>query len=169
MRYECQVRIARPRDVVVALFDNPYNLPKWQPQLLEIEPVQGVPGQPGAQCQLLYRMGKKHVPVLETVLDRALPDRFVARYQTRQVDNRCDHHFIDEGSSTLWQMECEFTFRGAMRLMALVPWLFRRQTQKSMEQFKGFAESDEWESDDGPTGKATSPSTQPSSPQYPDR
>ncbi len=157
MRYECAVRIARPRETVVALFDNPDNLPKWQPDLLAIEPVQGVPGQPGAQCRLLYRMGKRQVTLLETVLERALPERFLARYQTDRVDNRCDNRFIDEGSATLWRMECEFQFRGTLRLMALLPWLFRRQTRQSMAQFKAFAETHGGGGDEIPPGKATPP------------
>ncbi|GAA4900090.1 SRPBCC family protein [Ferrimonas pelagia] len=140
MKYQCQVLIALPRKRVIALFDDPDNLPRWQPELLSFEPLEGILGQPGSTSRLLYRMGKKEVVMLETVIERALPDRFCARYQADGVDNRCDNRFFEQDNGTLWQMETEFRFHGWMRLMCCVPWLFKRQTLASMQSFKTFAE-----------------------------
>ncbi|SHI23034.1 SRPBCC family protein [Ferrimonas marina] len=142
MKYQCDVVIDLPREQVVALFDNPDNLPRWQPDLLSFEPLQGVPGQPGSTCRLLYRMGKREVEMVETVLVRDLPEQFSARYQAKGVDNRCDNRFDSEGARTRWRMESEFQFRGWLKLMGwLMPGVFRKQTLQMMNQFKNFAES----------------------------
>ena len=47
MKYELVIEIEKPRDVVLKLFDDPSNMKKWQPSLLEYRHLSGEQGQPG--------------------------------------------------------------------------------------------------------------------------
>ncbi|MBY5992475.1 SRPBCC family protein [Ferrimonas balearica] len=150
MRYTTEVRIAQPRAKVVALFDNPDNLRQWQPELLSMEPLEGIPGQPGSRTRFLYRMGKGELEMVETIELRQLPERFRAVFEAEGVWNRCDNHFIDQQAHTLWRMENEFRCRGWMRLMTwFAPWMFKRQTRQSMARFQAFAEREGGEAGSG--------------------
>lgn len=141
MKYHCETVIGLPRERVIALFDDPTNLVKWQPELLKFEPVEGIPGQEGAKAKLTYRIGKRELEMIETVTLRELPARFDAIYETRGVFNRVSNWFIDHETTTVWAVESEFRFGGAMAALSLFMWgTFRKQTQRFMHQFKTFAE-----------------------------
>jgi len=58
MMYSCEVEINVPRSKVIELFDNPGNMPKWQPDLIRFEPISGNPGHPNAKSLFIYRSGK---------------------------------------------------------------------------------------------------------------
>jgi carbon monoxide dehydrogenase subunit G len=59
MKYTNEVRIAVPRDRVVALFEDVENLKHWQPGFVSFEQVSGAPGQAGSKARLVYTMGKR--------------------------------------------------------------------------------------------------------------
>ena len=48
MKYESEIIIERPQAKVIALFDDPDNLARWQPTLQSFEHLSGEAGQPGA-------------------------------------------------------------------------------------------------------------------------
>ena len=81
MKFSLTMDIDVPRQRVIELFDNPENLPRWQPDLLSFEPLSGEPGQPGATSRLRYRMGKKEVEMIETITARNLPNEFSGTYE----------------------------------------------------------------------------------------
>ena len=74
--YTTTITIDLPRDKVVALFDDPGNLPKWQRGLQSFEPLSGQPGQVGAKSKLVFQMGKRRLDMIETITRRDLPDAF---------------------------------------------------------------------------------------------
>lgn len=142
MRYACETTIDLPRDTVIALFDDPANLARWQPELESFTHVSGEPGRPGAKSRLVYRMGRRVVEMTETVTVRDLPDEFSGTYEAPGVFNTVRNRFEEVDGRTRWTAESEFRFAGMMRYFAwLMPGLFRRQTEKFMRQFKEFAES----------------------------
>lgn len=142
MKYSMDITIDVPRERVVALFDDPANLPKWQPTLMSFEPLEGTPGQPGAKSRLKYDMNGRKVEMIETVTRRALPDEFAGTYEANGVWNSVDNRFTDEGSRTHWVMETEFKLSGFMALIGLLmPGSFKNETRAMMERFKAFAES----------------------------
>ena len=65
--YTTTITIDLPRDKVVALFDDPGNLPKWQRGLQSFEPLSGQPGQVGAKSKLVFQMGKRRMEMIETI------------------------------------------------------------------------------------------------------
>ncbi|MCY4465022.1 MAG: SRPBCC family protein [Chloroflexi bacterium] len=142
MRYTEEIIINLPRERVIELFDSFENLKQWQEGLVEIEHLSGEPGTPGAQTRLLYDMGKRKLEMIETITTRNMPDEFSGAYDAKGVYNIVRNTFHPQGETTRWNMDCEFQFRGFMRIMAFFmrQRTFRKQTRKGMESFKIFAE-----------------------------
>ena len=140
MKYTVDVVIDLPRARVIELFDDPDNMPKWQPDLISFEHQSG---QPGAKSQLRYKMGKREIEMIETITSRNLPDEFSGTYEAQGVWNSVANHFKEEGpEKTRWIMESEFKCSGFMRIIAfLFPGTFKKQSLKMMNLFKDFAES----------------------------
>lgn len=144
MQYTTEITIDLPRERVIELFDNPENLPKWQPGLVSFEPLSGTTGQPGARSKLIYDMGKRRIEMIETITRRDLPDAFDGTYETKGVYNEIQNRFTDLGNGqTKWVSHTTFRFTGLMKLMGwFMAGAFKRQSYKFMEQFKSFAEGE---------------------------
>jgi uncharacterized membrane protein len=142
MEYTTEITIDLPRDRVVALFDDPDNLAKWQPGLQSMETIEGEPGTPGAKTRLVYEARGRRVEMIETIIDRDLPRVFSATYEAKNVWNEVVNRFHEAGPrKTRWVTENEFKFSGAMALLAFfMRGAFRKQTLEDMERFKAFAE-----------------------------
>lgn len=141
MKYSCEVTIDLPRDEVIALFDSAENLPKWQPGLQSFEHISGDPGQVGAKSRMVYDENGRTIDLTETITSRNFPDEFAATYEAKGVINWNSNHFYAEGDKTRWQQETEFKFSGIMRVMSIfMRGAFPKETLKTMNQFKAFAE-----------------------------
>ncbi len=88
MKYSCEVTIDRPRDVVVKLFDNPDNMPKWMDDLEKFEHMEGTPGQPGAKSRLTFKSGRRTFDLIETVTSNNLPDEMTGTYESKVAFNK---------------------------------------------------------------------------------
>ncbi len=142
MKYTIELEISLPREKVIALFDDPDNLYKWQKGLISFEHLEGEAGKPGATSKLKYKMGKREIEMVETIVTRDLPDTFTATYEAKGVWNLVENQFIEKDEqTTIWQLSTEFKTKGFIRLLAIfAPGMFRKQTQKDMNNFKTFAE-----------------------------
>jgi len=142
MKYLTEVTINLPREKVVELFDNPENMSKWQPGFVSMEPISGDQGQAGAKSKLVYKMGKRTIEMVETILKRDLPDEFSATYEAKGVWNQVNNYFIPiDENKTNWKLESTFECTGFMKLMTtFMPGMFKKQTLKDMLSFKKFAE-----------------------------
>ncbi len=142
MKHSCDIEINAPRSRVVCLFDNPANLVKWQPDLIKFEPISGTPGQPNAKSRLVYRAGKGEFELIETITVRNLPDEFSGTYESKMGTTKIRNRFIDNGATTRWIVDTEFTGSGMMKALSLLMGgVMRAQTVKVVQAFKGFAES----------------------------
>jgi polyketide cyclase/dehydrase/lipid transport protein len=142
VKHSYDIEIKAPRSKVVALFDDPANLLKWQPDLIRFEPISGTPGHPGAQSRLVYRAGKGEFELIETVTLRSLPDEFSGTYESKMGMTRIRNRFIDNGATTRWIVDTEFTGSGIMKLASgLMGGMMRAQTLKVLNAFKAFAEA----------------------------
>ena len=143
MKYTISITLDLPRQKVIELFDNPDNLRHWQKGFISFEHVSGTPGQEGAVSNLKYKMGKRSMELVETILKRELPNEFHGTYDTKGVHNIQENYFkeIDE-QKTEWVSVTEFQFSGFMMKMMgfLMPGAFKKQSYKFMEDFKNFAE-----------------------------
>jgi hypothetical protein len=143
VKYSTEITIDLPRERVVELFDNPDNLQKWQQGLVEFDPLDEEPDQPGAKTRLVYEENGRQVEMLETIVRRNLPDEFTATYEAKGVWNLVENRFVAEDDKTHWVMENEFKFRGLMMTLTglFMRRAFPKQTLRDMNRFKTFAES----------------------------
>ena len=143
MHYTNETTIHAPLDKVVALFDNPDNLEKWQPGFQGMEHISGTPGEPGAQSRLVYQMGKRRIEMIETLLENNLPESFKAAYDAKGVHNIVQVQFVPIDSTTTRYLS-ENTFEMKNLSMKIFGWLmpgaFKKQSQQYLDLFKAFAE-----------------------------
>ncbi len=143
MKYTCEVEINKPIDKVIELFDNTDNMYKWMEGLQNFEHLEGEPGKPGAKSKMVFKMNNKDVEMIETITVRNLPKEFSGTYDAKGVHNIQKNTFvIINDSKTLYLTENEFQLKGFMKLMALMPGAFKKQSSKYMNAFKNFVESE---------------------------
>lgn len=141
MKYNCEVTIDLPREEVIELFDSSENLSKWQPGLQSFEHMSGEPGQVGAKSRMVYDENGRIIEMIETITNQNFPDEFSATYEAKGVINWNSNRFYAEGDKTRWVQETEFKFSGIMRVISVfMRGTFPKETMKSMNQFKAFAE-----------------------------
>jgi hypothetical protein len=142
MKFSVSIDIDLPRDDVIALFDNPENLPKWQKGLQSFEPISGTPGEPGARSRLVFQMGDRRIEMTETVTKRNLPDEFNGTYDTEGVFSVVNNRFESVGpNKTKWVSENEIRFSGYMKVLGLLmKGTFSKHSLQFMQDFKAFAE-----------------------------
>ena len=115
---------------------------KWQPELITMETINGLPGKDGSKSKLKYKMGDKEVDMIETITKNNLPEEFNATYEAKGAFNTVSNKFIEiNQEKTKWISHNEFKFSGVMKLFGLfMPGSFKKQSYKNMENFKKFAE-----------------------------
>lgn len=147
MKFTCKVEIDKSIDEVIPLFDNLDNLEKWQDGFVSHEHLSGEPGKVGAKSKLVYKNKGNTIELTETILKNDLPNELSASYEHQHMDNTMTNQFSELGENkTLYSAEIHYTkFKGLMpKLMArLFPGMFRRQSQKWLNQFKDFVESEQ--------------------------
>lgn len=143
MKYSTQIDINLDRDKVIALFDNVDNMKLWMEGLVSFEHISGTPGQEGARSRLKFKMGKREIEMIETITRRNLPEEFSGTYEAKGVFNIVSNKFeVLPGNKTRYITEHEFQFKGFMKIIAfLMPFAFKKQSLKYMEDFRKFAES----------------------------
>lgn len=142
MEYTKELVINLPREQVIALFNNEENLKKWQPGLQSMTLVSGEKGQVGAVSELVYKMGKRTLSMKETILEMNPPETLKFKYDANKVENWMTNTFIDNGDTTTWVTHNIFKCKGMIKIFAaLSPRTFKKQTEKSMMDFKKFAEN----------------------------
>lgn len=146
MKFNCSVEIELSRERVIELFDNPDNMKHWQDGFISFEHYKGKAGQPGAQSRIMYDINGRKMELIETILVRNLPDEFSGSYESKMTLNTMKNYFHElSPTKTRWESEIEYTeLRGFMVKMMgrFFPSMFKKQTQKWMDQFKAFAEKE---------------------------
>ncbi|MEM9077392.1 MAG: SRPBCC family protein [Bacteroidota bacterium] len=142
MKYISEITVDIPRKDFVEKLDNPENMKHWQKGLVSYELLSQNPGKDGSQMRLSYKMGKRDLEMVETIIANKLPDSMHAMYETNGVKNIQKNSFVEEDGKTKWVSENEFQFSGlGLKLMGfLMPGMFKKQTMKYLEDFKAFAE-----------------------------
>ncbi|MDN5200245.1 SRPBCC family protein [Fulvivirgaceae bacterium BMA10] len=146
MRFICSVEIDLPVAKVIELFDNVDNIKEWQDGFVSYEHLSGTPGEPGATSRLVYQTEGGEIELIETIVVKNLPEEFIGTYEAKSMVNTMRNSFTSLGENkTRYDTEIEYTaFYGFIpKMMAfLMPGLFRKQTQKWLNQFKVFAEKE---------------------------
>lgn len=142
MKYSNEVILNLPLKKVIELFDSEENLFKWQPELISMEHLSGEKGEVGSKSKMNYKMGKREVEMIETITAKNLPKEFTATYEAKGVWNEMKNYFEEiDANTTRWQSDSHFEFSGFMKLIGIfMPGTFKKQSQKSLDRFKVFAE-----------------------------
>lgn len=144
MKYTTEITIDLPREEFIKKLDNADNLKHWMRGLVGHEVISGEPGQEGTRMNMAFKMGKRKMEMVETIIKRNFPDEFHATYDAKGVHNIQKNYFHEIGDTqTKWVSESEFQFAGiGMKLMAfLMPGAFKKQSKKYAQDFKNFAEN----------------------------
>lgn len=145
MKYTTEIIIDLPREEVIKKLDNADNMKHWQRGLISYKILSGPAGEEGAQMELNYKMGKREVTMIETILKRDFPKEFNATYTTKGVYNKQTNTFVETSANqTKWISESEFKFDNfSMKVFGfLMPGVFKKQSLKYLTDFKNFAEKD---------------------------
>ncbi len=146
MKYTCTVDINAPIDRVVALWSNEDNFSKWQDGFQRIELLEGVANTEGAMSKISLQVGRRDMELIETILVANLPHEKKGLYEHIHMTNTQSSRFEAlTTEDTRYTSEVEYTeFNGFMaRLVSkLFPGMFKKQSQKWMDQFKKFVESE---------------------------
>lgn len=143
MKYTCEITIDKPVNRVIELFDNPDNMKYWMKGLESFEHISGTPGQPGAMSKLKFKMGKREMELIETIITRNLPEEFSGIYEANGVFNEVKNKFMPVSeNATRYITENHFEFKGFMKIIAFImPGAFKKQSVKYLKAFKEFAEN----------------------------
>ncbi|MCH2135019.1 MAG: SRPBCC family protein [Phycisphaerales bacterium] len=141
--YTLSVDIDAPRDLVVELFNDPDNLPKWQPGFVSWTLIEGKQGEPGAKAAVVFEHRGRRIDMTETVTENSLPDAMNGRYDWGRNFNTVDNRFIElDADNTRWELTCAYTLNSiGMKFMGmLMGKKFQSQHLVFMEAFKAFCE-----------------------------
>ena len=144
MKYTCTVDIELGIDEVARLWADEGNFKKWQDGFQHIELLEGQSGAVGAKSKILFQQGKKTLELIETIVVNDLPREKKALYEHRDMTNFQSTKFehLSE-NKTRYISEVTYTKFNSLlpKLMAkLFPSVFKKQSQKWMDQFKVFVE-----------------------------
>lgn len=144
MKYTTEITIDLPRDEFIKKLDSPENMKHWMRGLVSHEVISGTPGHEGTRMNMRFKMGKRDMEMVETIMKRDFPTAFHATYDTKGVHNIQKNFFHEVSENqTKWVSESEFQFAGlGMKVMAfLMPGAFKKQSMKYATDFKNFAEN----------------------------
>lgn len=144
MKYKLDIIINAPITKVVELYSDQSNNKKWQEGCVSATHISGEKGQVGAKTNLVFKMGKRDMTMVETIIETNFPKRYAVQYEAKGAFNTVIAEFdkLDE-AKTLLKIENEFKFSGFMKVLGfLMPGAFKKQTLKYMNSFKEFAEKE---------------------------
>ena len=145
MKFSCSIEIEAPIKLVIALWDNEKYFAQWQDGFQSIEHLQGKPNKVGAKSRIKLNQGKREIVLIETIIENNLPSKKSALYEHLHMSNIQTSRFEEINEKrTRYISEVEYVkFNGFVpKLMSkLFPRMFKKQSQKWMNQFKAFAET----------------------------
>ncbi len=144
MKFNCSIIINKPKDIVAKYFAHPTYLNRYQDNFIRKEFITGEVGQQDSIAKMYYKQGKGEMELVETITLNRLPDEFIGQYTHKNMDNtmRCVFTALSE-NQTQYDSEIEYTeFRGFVikTIAFLFPWMFKKQVQKWLNNFKEFVE-----------------------------
>ena len=142
MKFSQEILIDLPREEVLKIMQDASRYKYWQRGFISYNHLTGLPDKEGSRSRLKYKMGKREIDMIETILKIIPPKKFYTSYEAQGVFNTQKNHFekIAE-NKTRWIADSEFKFSGFMRIIGLLnPGAFKKQSQQFMKDFKEFAE-----------------------------
>lgn len=145
MKYSCFVDVHVPREKCVELWFDESHLHQWQSGFQHKNWTQGAPNEAGSVSEILLYQGKNIIELEETILENNLPDSLTGEYVHKHMTNTQEVEFKSISSDTTRiQTNVHYSHLNGLffKLMSwLAPSLFKKQSQKWLDQFKIVAES----------------------------
>ena len=143
MKAKFEVIVDADRRTVWEAFDNPDNMPKWQPTLKSFTHKSGTPGEVGAVTELVYDENGRELVISEIVSERRQPDFMAGIYTTKGSKSVIVNYFETvNDNQTRWVSHANHNFSGFMKLMSP---FFRKsickRTENDLQRFKLLVES----------------------------
>ena len=136
IQHAIDLHLNRPVDQVFAYLADPRNLPTWQSDLIEIEPLTEGPLRAGSQIREVRRMGQRQaenraeVQVFE-------PNKRLALKTTTQPQVTVSYAFEPHNGGTRIRYEFTMLTAGLMRLLEpLIAGAIRKQSDQDFEKLK---------------------------------
>ncbi len=143
MKYRLEILIDKSLAEVWNLFCDYEKISLWQPSIIKIEPVSGIPSQPGAVSKWIYRAKEREYFLTETILSREEPTHFENIFRNEFAENSVNNVFTEQGrDQTLWVAETKYNFK-TLLMIILGPFMKNRykvRSKRDMERFKEMAE-----------------------------
>ena len=144
MKFTCAVEINLPREKVVALWNNPDNLKHWQDGFERFEHLSGTKNTAGSKGIMHYNFKGQPMELKETIIEFNLPDVMEGEYVHIHMTNRMRNIFTEVAANkTRWSAEIDYIKFNSFKMKVFAFFgkgMFRKQTQKWLNQFKVFAE-----------------------------
>lgn len=144
MKFICTTQIALPIERVLELYQKQDDLKLWQTGFVSKELIKGLPGVTGTKSKIIYHNNNNVIELIETILPSESKNIFVALYEHKHMINTMTSRFSQLAPyKTQLDLEIHYTkFIGIIpKLMALLfPGVFKKQTQKMVDNFKIYAE-----------------------------
>ncbi len=144
MKYTCTVEIPLNRNKCIDLWLDESQYKEWQDGFQYKKWIEGEPNQLHSKSEILIISGKRKIELEEYILDNDLPSSIMGKYDHVHMTNTQKISFeVISPDATLIQSEVEYTAFHAFlpRMMAkLFPGMFKKQSQKWLDQFKILAE-----------------------------
>lgn len=142
MKFSHQIVIDLPREEVIKKLEDPSLYKHWQRGFISYKHLSGLQGQVGSRSQLKYKMEKREIVMIETILKKVPPKKFHSSYEAPGVYSIQNNYFEQEQENkTHWIADSEFQFSGFMKLIGtFMPGSFKKQSLKFMQDFKSYAE-----------------------------
>jgi uncharacterized protein YndB with AHSA1/START domain len=143
MKLTSEVVIDRPRERVLEMIMAPGNFAKWQPGVRKFELLSGQQGYPGARAKVLMETHGFKLEMIETIVERKMPEVYTLKYEGKGVKNLVENRFYEDGpGKTRWVMTNTLEFSLATAFAAgFIKDTVVKQNQESMQRFKAWAEA----------------------------
>lgn len=144
MKFSCSTSVHLSKDQTIALYYDQEHFDKWQDGFKEKKLLEGVVSEVGSKSEILFDQNGRKLELIETILENKLPEYFVGQYDHIHMTNTMKTTFKElRNGGTEITNEIHYT-----KFHSTIPWLmakifpsmFKRQTQKWLDQFKSFAE-----------------------------
>ena len=144
MKYSSAIIVDKPMEQVAALFADQNNNGEWQDGFVRKELLSGTEGRVGSKSTIYLKQGKRDMELTETIVADDLPHSIEAVYEHEHMDNTLITTFTAIGEhQTRYENHVDYTrINWVMpKLMAILfPSMFRKQSEKWMQNFKVFVE-----------------------------
>jgi hypothetical protein len=144
MKFTCSTEINLPLDKVIELYQKQDDLKLWHIGFVSKEVLAGLPNQTGTKSKIIYHNNNNVIELIETILPSKSKNEIIALYEHKHMINTMTSSFSAmTNNKTRLDLQIHYSkFIGFMpRLMAfLMPGVFKKQTQKMVDNFKIYAE-----------------------------